>query len=287
MKNLMLNSLFALSSLLLAASMHLPENHGGIGKGDVEAIKTTVLDKAAIKDGATEASVRCFINEGIIMTFPSSIPDLLREDILSSVLLAQKGADKKTSSKDYQFNRNTRLEEWVDFFNTVMANVAWIFQTPMQKPIDMPVKSATFTLSDLALDIMGRSSSTASDVNMFRNVFKTFNALPNDNTAVKVFTGKTYEPTSHDTTVIVASLHQETPNSDPLMNLLLLNLRGVRDSTARPLSHTYTTKYISTKKMLLSQQVFNQGVYSHVRAEVSKKLKPYIQTDIKEIDLMG
>lgn len=270
--------MLAMSSFLLVASMHLPEDSQG-STGKIQT-KTAVPSSAG---HVQDSTVRSFVDGGVIMTFPSAMADQLRQDIQYTVLLAQRAADNKKTD-GYQFSRNTQLEQWVDFFNNVLANVDWTIQTKNTKPTDLQVTERKFTLSDLILKVMSKSS-MASDVDTFKKVLSTFNGLPNTDDAVKIFTNRTYDPKTRDTTVIVISVHQTSPSSDALMSLLLLNLGGVKDSTTRPLAHTYTTKDVKTKKVLLTQQVFDQELYSQIRQQIADKLKPFIKTDIKEITL--
>ena len=199
--------------------------------------------------------------------------------MLYSFLLAQLAADKRTQTKGYQYSRHTQLERWVDFFCTVLKNIAWVFQITPSGPTDLKIKDAKFTLSNLALEIMS-GNSMAGDVNTFKKVFSTYNALSSSDSAVKAFTKSAYDKATHDVTIIVASVHQ-----DGLVNLLLVSLQGVKDSTSRPLSHTYITKEIKTKKMLHSQLIFNQELYAKTRQGIADKLKPYIKDGIKEVTL--
>ena len=254
--------MLALSFCLLVSPMHLP--------GDYRESKYQAIKMSRDKIQVTNTTVRCFVNAGLIITFPSNFSDQLRQDVLYSFLFAQLGAN-------YNASKDTQLEKWENFFTNVLIDLLWMPQKTVSG--DLSVKHSKFNLSNLALDIMSWNS-MAGDVNTFKKVFSTFNALPSNDSAVETFTKSAYGNTTHDVTIMVASVYE-----NGIVNLLLVSLQGVKDSTSRPLSHTYTTKKIKTKKMMYYQLFFNEELYAHERQTIADRLKPFIKDNIKEVKL--
>ena len=168
--------------------------------------------------------------------------------MLYSFLLAQLAADKRTQTEGYQYSRHTQLEHWVDFFDTVLMNIAWTFQAASLGPTDLAIKDAKFKLSNLALEIMS-GNSMAGDVNTFKKVFSTYNALSSSDSAVKAFTKSAYDKAAF------------------------------KESRIPPLVHSLTLTSLR-KSRLRKCCTLNQELYAKTRQKIADRLKPYIKDDI-------
>ena len=219
---------------------------------------------------------RCFVDRGTILTFLANVTDQQRQDALYSLLLAQLTADRNSS-------RTTQLHQWVDIFSQVLVSVGW--ESTDYKFRDIEASEHQFTLPKLAIREMPKVGSMAMDVDVFISVFNTLQTLPNNNSAVKLFNENAYDSASHNVTVIFASFDQSAMFGDTIVNLLLLNLDGVKDAAPCPLSHTYNTDEVRVIWESHSQLYLNRGVYAKYRNEVIAKLGSNIDTSIKEIAL--
>lgn len=245
-----------------------PLKDGTPKKGEEEEVQGEAMNTAA-------AGARSYICGGIIVTFPSSVSDQQRQDALYSFLLLQLAADK-------QFSRTTQLEDWLKNFSTNAAHVGWIDQHPLLK--DVTTTSTQFTLSEVALVEMTEKGSMEMDRATFQSVFTTLKGLPDSDAKIQVFHSSTYDSSTHDVSVTFSSFDQQSPSGDLHMHFLLLNLGGgVKDTSSRPLFHTYQTKDVKTKKEYYVFRELNQDVYSQARATVIQKLGDRIHTLIKEI----
>ena len=144
-------------------------------QGSREKLQADIRDEVQV----TNTTVRCFVDAGLIITFPSNMSDQLRQDMLCSLLIGQITADQR-------YSRHTQLEQWVDYFNDVLRNIAWGIQK--QSPTDLQTKDSKFR----------HWSRMAGDVNTSKKVFSTYNALPSDDSTVKAFTNSAYDEETHD-----------------------------------------------------------------------------------------
>ncbi len=62
-----------------------------------------------------------FVNGGSVVAFVADVSGQNRQDVLNSTLLAQLAADK-------QFNRETNVMDWYNYYSTVLGKVGWVTQ---------------------------------------------------------------------------------------------------------------------------------------------------------------
>lgn len=247
------------------ASIQLPEEGDSLPQDvpKLEGVTTGVAD-----------TVVNYVDGGMLITFPAATPLLARQDVLYSLLVAQLAADK-------QFNCNTQLKDWVDVFHSTLdgiqyTNSGFSNTTPI-------VKTDKFLLSDFVVQELTKDTAMARDVNTFKAIFSTLQSLPPTNTAVKIFLGKIYDSSSHNTTSLFCSCGLDG-SGNAVVNLLMLSLQGVKEVASRPLSHTYNTKDVSTIVEETSGLLLNRQNYAHIRDVLIRKLGDRVHTLISQLE---
>lgn len=218
------------------------------------------------------SSVDCYLDAGMILMIPKSTSNQTRQDILYSVLLVELAADK-------QHNRATDFSDWLKFFDNTAGFVCYVNE--LGSFGELTIKESQFTIADVAPQEMAVDKLFATHIPTYKQILGILKKLPATSSTIRSLQNKTYDTSSHDTTVILATFDQ-----DVALSFVVIGLTGVKDASSNTLFHPYKTKEVKYKKSGLYRYVFNSDCYSQHRKEIVDKLGPARVKDyIMKVDL--
>ena len=240
---------------------------------NVSEPQTTIVDKIDSKPSLVPqdlSSVDCYLDAGMILMIPKSVSNQTRQDILYSMLLFELAADEK-------HNRATDLSEWLKLFDSS----ALCYAGELASFWDIAVKESQFTIADIAPQEMARDKVFATHVPTYKQILGVLKKLPATSSTIQSLQNKTYDPSTHDTTVIFATLDQ-----DVTLTLLVIGLTGVKDASSNTLFHPYKTKEVKSMKGGIYRYIFDPDCYPKHRQEIIDKLGPAkVQDYITKVNL--
>lgn len=217
---------------------------------------------------------QCYVDAGVLVTFPKDTPGLRKEDILNSLLFAQLAADKS-------YSRETDIENWFSYFEYILQNIGWVLTSTK---FDVKVGDDYFVFASLALNQMVGNDWKEADIETFRVLFNTLHGLPDTDTSVQILYGNTYSDSTHASSLILCSF-KETPEKEVQLSLLMLGFEGLSESAFRYLFHAYRAKGVAFSKAKASHMVLNEEIFQKIRATVIEKLGDKVKTMISEVKI--
>ena len=226
-----------------------------------------------LKDRETQP-VSCYVNGGILLILPSSTSEQRKQDVQHSLLFAQLAADK-------QYSRQDDLQNWHDYFKYVLQNLGWLITS---HKFDSGVSKGYFVFASLALNLMTKNSWEETEVANFQKAFNALRGLSDSNRSVEILYGKTYDQTTHATSLILCSL-KETQDGTTQLSFAMMGFRGTTEKAHRYLFHVYDSNDVSFSKTEASSMLLNEEIYKQIRASIAEKLGDKVQTSISEVDI--
>ena len=242
---------------------------------NVSEPRITIADKVRSRPSLVPqdlSSVDCYLDAGMILMIPKSVSNQTRQDILYSMLLFELAADKK-------HDRATDLSEWLKFFDSTAGVLCYVNE--LGSFGDILIKESQFTIADIAPQEMAKDNVFATHVPTYKQILGVLKKLPATSSTIQSLQNKTYNASTHDTTVILATFDQ-----DVALSFLVIGLTGVKDASSNTLFHPYTTKEVKYKKGGIYRYVFNSDCYSKRRQSIVDKLGPAkVQDYITKVNL--
>ncbi len=199
----------------------------------------------------------------MIISVPSNVTEAVRHDILFSLLTAQLGAD-------HVYNRNSMVSHWLGSYSTTLEYLFW--KGTVQPLTSLSISQSSFTISDVALQMMKKQTNMIQAVPIFTKIFDTLKNRPESDKAIKIIANRT-----------TTSTHETTQLFCYVTNYVFANY-DVKDKSSWPLSHLYKTNEVKHKSHMFYLQTFNELSYaSQLRQAVIDKLGGHIKTDITQI----
>lgn len=226
-----------------------------------------------VSDGEDD-STRCFVDSGVLVTFPASTSKQRQEDVLNSLLFAQLAADKEYNRLDDPLN-------WFSYFEYILRNVGWVL-TNLKFQID-PGEDY-FVFSSLALNQMIKNGSETKDVETFRKIFNILHSLPDTDPSIEILYRNTFNETSQASSLILSSF-EETEDKGVQLKLIMIGFEGVDEELHRYLFHVYDSKRVSFPEAKSTTMVLNEDTFAKIRASIIEKLGDKIKTMISEVKM--
>ena len=226
------------------------------------------------KKATGDPAVQCYVDSGVLVTFPKDTSSLRKEDVLNSLLFAQLSADKT-------YNRETDTENWFSYFEYILQNIGWVLTSTK---FDVEVGGDYFVFASLALNQMAGNSWKEADIETFRSFFNTLHGLPDTDASVQILYSNTYSDSTHGSSLILCSF-KETPEKEVQLSLLMLGFEGLNESAYRYLFHAYRAKGVTFSKAETSNMVLNEDVFQKIRATIIEKLGDKVKTMISEVKI--
>lgn len=221
------------------------------------------------------SSVTCYIDSGIVVTFPIDVTVQHQQDVLNSLLFAQLSSDKF-------HQRQTDPEDWFSYFDNVLQNIGWVLSN-MEFDVDL-TKESTFVMSSFALNQMAQNGSSANEVEVFRKVFNELHSLPDKDPVIELLYKHVYNDSSNAASLILASF-EVAKNDDVALKLTMFALEQSSEAAYRYLLHVYDSKMVTFSKAKSSKMVLNEQIYGRVRSNIVQKLGDRTESMILEIKL--
>ena len=212
-------------------------------------------------DAGTEdkkITVRCFVVDGMILMVPSTVSSQALSDITHALLFFQLAADK-------EHNRSTDTAGWLNRFDSVAATLC--LRSSGSSFSDFSIKSSNFVVADYAAQVMLKDAFFKSHVPTFKRIIAAFKKLPDANHARKLLHNSTYDSHSHSTVLSFGYFDQTNT-----LGLLMVRLDGVKEATTNSLIHSYKSKNVKTKRMVLNHYHFDPACYVQYRNDITTKL---------------
>ncbi len=227
-----------------------------------------------MKARAVDGSTRCFVDAGVVVTFPTSTSQQRQADVLYSLLFAQLAADK-------EYSRQIDPLNWFSYFQYILQNIGWVLTN-----LDFKVTPSEdyFVFSSLALNQMAKNGIATEDVELFRKIFNTLHGLPDTDTSIQILYGNSYNDTGHASSLILSSFG-ETEDKAVQLKLIMIGFEGVEEKVYRYLFHVYDSKKVSFPEAKSTTMVLNQDTFDKIRDTVVQKLGDKVKTMISEVKI--
>jgi hypothetical protein len=208
-----------------------------------------------------------FVDAGNLVSFVSSVPELPRNDILDSTLLAQLAGDKKCS----------RIDEpgrWQNANITTLGQLAW--QVISFSGGTMTPPGEYFALEDLVLDKLAEIA-TQAECTLAHETIARFRELPIDDPRVETYAR--FVQATH-------ALNLQVSVVDVALRWAVVNIAFTTQQTVdRLFDEEFSAKQLSGPiETWVTRAVLNEDAYAAIRQSVVDKLGPRIQTDILSLD---
>lgn len=228
--------------------------------------------------GSSDGSMKSYVVAGGILTIPSNMTEQTRQDVLYAVLFAQLVADNS-------YNRNTQFQQWLNSIGEVGNYIGWSGST--FKNGNLTVNGSEFIPADSALQEMALHyrPSLGKVAATFKELFGILKKQSDSDKAIKLLAKYTYDPPTHDTTMMLCSVTESLPDHNPVFSILVISLSGVEDATGMPLFHLYKKKDIKAMMELFAIFSQDEELFAVVRKNVTDWLGDYVKTEISEIVL--
>ena len=222
--------------------------------------------------------MKCYLNDGVLVTFPANSSSQGQQDVLVSLLYAQLAADKSQPRVDDPQN-------WYGMFSYILENIGWTISSA-DFQVD-PTKDPTFVMASFTLNEMAKSDvvlASEEEIEVFRKTFNFLHSLPDDNELVTLFYKNDYDEVSKAASLILASF-QETETEEVVLRLVMFNLDKNDEQAPRFLLHVYDSKSVNIDTVRTSKMVLNTATFSRVRGAIVEKLGERMETMVKELNV--
>lgn len=220
-------------------------------------------------------SVKCYVDSGIVVTFPADVEIQRQQDVLDSLLFAQLSADKS-------HQRQTDPSNWYSYFDYILQNIGWVLSS-----IDFDVdvtKKPTFVMSSLALNQMVQNGSSAEEVEVFRKIFNVLHSLPDKDPLIELLYKNIYNDDSNAASLILASF-EVSKTKEVTLKLIMFSLEATGEAAYRYLLHLYDSKNVTFSKAKSSTMVLNEQIFDKIRSTIVEKLGDKVKSMISELQL--
>lgn len=237
-------------------------------------------DITSSRDNTSENATLCFVDAGVLVTFPGNTSTQWQQDVLDSLLFAQLAARVNHS-------RRSDPEGWFSRFQYVLHSIGWVMTGTK---FNLAVHDDYFVLSSLALNQLAQMEHWNTNVETFRRLFNTLHGLPDDDINIKLLYGTAttndFSSTSiiNATNLILSSFNVRSHNEVQL-DLLMLGFEGSRDAVQRYLFYVYKTANIKFETTKSSTMVLNQAIFRKVKPAISKMLGDRAKTMISKVEI--
>jgi len=224
-----------------------------------------------------EIPMKCYLNNGVLVTFPTNVSSQAQQDVLVSLLYAQLAADKSHQRVEDPLN-------WYGTFSYILENIGWTVSNA-DFQVDTS-KNPTFVMASFALNEMAMSDvvlATKEEIEVFRQSFNVIHSLPDDDELVTLFYHSEYDKVSKAASLILASF-QEVETEEVVLRIVVFNLDKNEEPSPRFLLHVYNSKSVNIDTVHTSKLVLNNATFSRVKGAIVEKLGERTETMVKELN---
>lgn len=195
-----------------------------------------------------------FVDAGALSAIVPGIPELYRQDLLSSTLLGQLAADKL-------FSRLTQSEQWYNRYFDTLGNLGWGFDHFSFKAFRP--KSLTFTVEEVVLGLLEKKI-TVSEVALVEATMSSLRDLPDDDPRVIVFNERSHSLNDVNVQIIIQTSS-------------VMWSAGIVFTTSQEVKRIFHEKLWTAQlggdiQCRAQAATLNEAVYSQVRKSVNEKL---------------
>ena len=223
--------------------------------------------------------LKCFVDSGMLVTFPGDVTSQSQQDVLISLLYSQLGADKSHQREDDP-------QSWYSMFDYILQNIGWTISNA-EFNVDAS-KESTFVMASLALNAMANNDKvmiSEEEIEVFRKAFNVLHTLPDDDPLVSLFYKSDYDETSKAASLILASI-EIAETKEVVLKLVMFGLEKNVEPAPRYLLHVYNSKEVNLDTARTSKMVLNETTFSRVREALIDKLGDRVETMIKEVAIL-
>jgi hypothetical protein len=208
-----------------------------------------------------------FVDEGTLLTLCPDVPELQRQDLLSSTLFGQLAASKL-------FSRKVQPMEWYKKYFETLGTVGWRFDTSALEPLRP--QSEMFTIEEIVMGLLKQKTSEG-EYALAQETMHSLRDLPDADPRVIVFNDSTHSEYS-------VNIQVGVQRAEAMVNV------GVVFTTSQELKSVFHEK-LETKRLkdgiraIVQVATLDEEVYSQVRESVVKKLGAKREELILELDL--
>lgn len=236
----------------------------------------------AVKDAMERgnSTMKCFLDSGILVSFPENADSQSQQDVLISLLFAQLAADAS-------YKRMDDASRWYDMFDNILQNVGWALSN--EGVYVNSTLEPTFVMASVALNLVATNkdlSFSEADIEVLRKAFNYFHTLSNEDPLVSLFYGTDYDEATKGANLIIASF-ETADTKETVLKLVMFEIEksDSDDSAPRFLLHVYSSKSAVANAARTSKMVLNEASFSSVRATILAKLGDRVQKLIKEVPI--
>ena len=229
------------------------------------------------RDTTSENTTLCYVDAGVLVTFPGNTSTQWQQDVLDSLLFAQLAARVNHS-------RGSDPEDWFSRFQYVLNTIGWVMTSTK---FNVGVSDDYFALSSLALNEMAQTMHWDTKVETFRRLFNTLQSLPDNDINIKLLYGTTSSENSStiNATNLIISSFQVSSRNEVQLNLLMLGFQGSQDIVQRYLFYVYRTADVKFTSAKSSAMVLNQALFRKVKPTILKMLGDKAKTMISKVEV--
>ena len=245
---------------------------GGISTAVIGAVRPLPND---VFNHSFNVSMKSYVVSGTIVTVPSDMTEQMRQDVLQAALYVQ-------IVTDGNFSRNTQFDQWLDYLDEIRGYVGW--ESITIEMGDLAINESQFIPSDLALREMALHNATIGrKITYFKDIFNELKKRPDNDKAIKLLAKNAYDQNTHDTTLIFGSVAESLVDHNPVITILGISLRGVKDAASKSLFHQYKKEDVKSIVGLFAVFKQHEDDFAYVRKYVTKELGDSVKSEVCEI----
>lgn len=234
---------------------------------EVQEMRNLPASPAAIAQDVQKPAA--FVDGGSVVAFVADVSGQNRQDVLNSTLLAQLAADK-------QFNRETDVMDWYNYYSTVLGKVGWVAQGFNWQKYSS--QEMSFTMDKAVLEIAA-AALTGQEELVVAAALEAMKNLPEKDGRLTLFNHSASSDTEGNFQISVCT---ET-NGAVAMKTMAFYYNADQQSTD-VLFFNFSSSSTTLNQATVVQSL-NSDVYAQVRNSVLTKLGQNAQNFVLDLDI--